>query len=67
MLQLAPFSPTSNLGDLRTVNLKIDKYLRPKILLSRKIPLALQSKVKQEFNSLVKRNTISLVNELTSG
>ena len=53
------------MGDLGTVNLKIDKDVRPKILTSHKIPLALQSKVKQELDNLLKRNVVSLVNEPT--
>ena len=39
--------------------------MRSQILTSHKIPLALQSKVKQELNNLLKRNVISLVNEPT--
>ena len=39
--------------------------MRPKILPWRKISLALQSKVKQELDNLVKRSVISTVNELT--
>ena len=62
---IANLDTTSNLGDLGIVNLKIDKDMRPKILPSRKIPLALQSKVKQELDNLVKRNVISFVNEPT--
>ena len=46
---IANLDSTSNLGDLGTVNLKIDKDVRPKILTSCKIPLALQSKVKQNL------------------
>ena len=46
-------------GDLGTVNLK------PKILPSREIPLAFQSKVKQELDNLLKRNVICFVNEPT--
>ena len=62
---IANLDTTSDLGDLGTVNLKIDKDVRPKILPSRKIPSALQSKVKQELDNLVKRNVIFLVNEPT--
>ena len=56
---------TSDLSDLVTVNLNIDKDVRPKILPSHKIPLALQSKVEQELNNLMKRIVISLVNKPT--
>ena len=62
---IANLDTTSDLGDLETINLKIDKDVRSRILPSRKIPLALQSKVKQELDNLVKRNVISLVNEPT--
>ena len=37
--------------------------MRLKILPSLKIPLALQNKVKQKLDNLVKRNVVSLVNE----
>ena len=57
---IANLDTTSNLGDVGTVNLKLDKNVRPKIVPSRKIPLALQSKVKQELDNLVKRNFIYL-------
>ena len=53
------------LGDLGIVNFKIDKDVRPKILPLHKIPLALQTKVKQELDNLVKHNIISLVNKPT--
>ena len=39
------FDATSDLGDLGTANLKIDTDVRPKIVPSRKISLALQTKV----------------------
>ena len=45
------------------MNLKLDKDVRPKFLSTRKIPLPLQSKVKQELDNLVKRNVTFLVNE----
>ena len=62
---IANLDTTSDLDDLGTVNLKINKDVRPKILPSCKIPLPLQSKVKQELDNLVKRNVISFVNEPT--
>ena len=56
---IAYLDTTFDLGDSGTVNLKRDKNVRPTILPSRKIPLALRTKVKQELYDLINRNVIS--------
>ena len=62
---IANLDASTDLGDLGNVTLKLDPNVRPKILPSRNIPLALQDKVKHELGNLVKRKVISLVNEPT--
>ena len=59
-------SPTDEFsGDLGSASLTVEPNVSPKILPSRKIPLALQDKVKAELDTLVQRNVISLVDEPT--
>jgi len=50
---VANFCAKSDFGDLGTVTLQVDDNVKPKILPSRNIPLALQSKVKLELDHLV--------------
>ena len=59
-------SPTDKFSwDLGFASLTVDPNVSPKILPSRKIPLALQDQVKAELDTLVQRNVISLVDEPT--
>ena len=55
---IANFDSTFDLGNLDTVKLKLNNDVRQKIVFSRDITLALQSKVKQELDNLAKRNII---------
>ncbi|CAK8685059.1 unnamed protein product [Clavelina lepadiformis] len=53
------------LGDLGTVSLTVDSSVKPRILPCRRIPVALQEKVKQELDKLVASNVISVIDDPT--
>lgn len=56
---------TTTLGDLGEATLHVDETVPPKVLPCRKIPIALQDKVKQELDSLVDRGVLIPVSEPT--
>lgn len=56
----------TTLGDLGEATLHIDDSVPPKVLPCRKIPIALQDKVKEELNKLVDRGVLSPVSEPTN-
>ena len=61
----AKIDTSTDLGDLETVSLTLYSDVKPRVLPSRKLPIALQSRVKNELDSLCYLGIISPINEPT--
>ena len=62
---IAKIATNDDLGNLGVVSLHVDPYIRPKVLPSRNIPIALRQTVKAKLDELVHRKVISPVHEPT--
>jgi len=61
----ANIATDADLGDLGTVTLHIDPNIVPRALPCRRVPLALEGKLKTTLESLVQRGVLSVVDEPT--
>ena len=62
---IAKIAANDDLGKLGVVSLHVDPYIRPKVLPSRNIPIALRQTVKAKLDELGHRKVISPVHEPT--
>ena len=62
---IAKITANDDLGNLGVVSLHIDHSVRPKVLPSRNIPIALRQTVKTKLDQLVQRKVISPVHDPT--
>ena len=54
-----------SLGDLGSASLSADVSTKPRVLLCRKLPIAIRDKVKTELDNLVERGVITHITEPT--